>query len=248
MAHYLKIQTYILVIVGMLWVGCGGAEPVSPAKPATATAPDPVEVGAEELGDSDNDVEVRGTLGTIPTHLIQQRLEPKLASFQNCFVERSRQVECIAGQIELYFRVKLDGSVRSVFPRVSTIGDRETEQCILAVASRTRFPSPRGGGEAEFAWQFEVDPLRDVRPPVAWESERAASALRQHAGSIRACHKNARYTVTAYVAPGGTVLTAGAASSAFEGAGALDCVADAVRSWAMPDPGSYPAKVTFQIP
>lgn len=242
MANYLKLQTSILCIAGILWVGCGGAEAVSSAKPPSA------QIGAEELGDSENDMEVSGTLGTLPTHLIQQRLEPKLPSFQNCFVERSRQVEYIAGLIELYFRVKLDGSVRSVFPRGSTVGDRETERCILEIASRTRFPSPRGGGEAEFAWQFEVDPLQDVRPPVAWESERASSALRQHAGSVRGCRKSARYTVTAYVAPGGTVITAGAAASAFEGSDSLDCVAEAVRSWAMPDPGSYPAKVTFSIP
>jgi hypothetical protein len=242
MAIFLKLQTSILGIAGMLWVGCGGAEPAPPAKPASS------QIGAEKLGDSENDMEVSGTLGTIPTHLIQQRLDPKLPSFQNCFVERSREVEYIAGQIELYFRVKLDGSVRSVFPRGSTIGDRETERCILEIASRTRFPSPRGGGEAEFAWQFEVDPLQDVRPPLAWESERASSALRQHADSIRGCRKSASYTVTAYVAPGGTVIAAGASASAFEGSGSLDCVAEAVRSWAMPDPGSYPAKITFTIP
>jgi hypothetical protein len=244
MVHHQLIRLSFLSIIATHTFGCGGAEPAKPATPQPAAVET---VGSEEEEDLDSDVGVSGTLGTIPTHRIQERLQPKLSSFQECFAQRSREVEFVSGEIELYFRVKLDGSVRSVFPRGSTIGDRDTERCIVAIASRTRFPNPRGGGEAEFAWRFEVDIPQDIRPPVAWNSERAAAALRQHASAVRACRKSARYTVTAYVAPGGTVMAAGAASSAFEGEGALDCVVDAVRGWKMPDPGSYPAKVTFTI-
>jgi hypothetical protein len=43
-------------------------------------------------------------------------------------------------------------------------------------------------------------------------------------------------------------MSAGAATSGPEGADALGCVADAVREIDMPDPGSYPAKVSFEVP
>ena len=65
--------------------------------------------------------------------------------------------------------------------------------------------------------------------------------------------------VTAYVEPGGTVVSAGVASGAqaeaVQGAdappdtseGVLDCVAGQVKGWELPDPGSYPGKVTFDL-
>jgi hypothetical protein len=236
--------TYIIML--SLACGCGGPEPKPAAKPQPAVPV--IGTGGENLEDSEDDLNVSGTLGTIPTHLIQERLEPKFPSFQKCFIERSEALEFVAGKIELYFRVKVDGSVRRVFPRGSSIGDRQTERCIVEIAARTRFPNPKGGGEAEFAWQLEVDTMPDVRPPVAWDSERVSSIARQNAGSIKSCGKYARYTVTTYVAPGGKIMSAGAAASAFDGPDALDCVVEAVRTWKMPDPGSYPAKVTFNIP
>jgi hypothetical protein len=233
---------YILSIALILSFGCGGAQTAPTAVPKAQ------DTSREEGEETEDEMEVAGIMGTIPTHLIQERLQPKLTSFQNCLAQRSQEVEFIAGRIELYFRVRLDGSVRAVFPRGSTVGDREAERCIVDIASRTRFPSPRGGGEAEFAWQFEVDPPQDIRQPVAWESERVATVVRDKAVSLNHCRKNAHYTVTAYVAPGGTVIAAGVAASASEGPDSLDCVVNEVHSWTMPDPGSYPAKVTFRIP
>ena len=54
--------------------------------------------------------------------------------------------------------------------------------------------------------------------------------------------------VTAYVAPGGRVISAGASTPDAEAAAtAVDCVVDAVRGLTMPDPGSYAAKVTFLV-
>jgi hypothetical protein len=53
--------------------------------------------------------------------------------------------------------------------------------------------------------------------------------------------------VTAYVAPGGTVMAAGASAADPEMLEKLDCVTEHVKSWDLPDPGSYPAKVTFSV-
>ncbi len=43
------------------------------------------------------------------------------------------------------------------------------------------------------------------------------------------------------------MLAVGASTSQQENAVNLDCVASAVSQWTMPDPGSYPAKVTFSL-
>jgi hypothetical protein len=42
-------------------------------------------------------------------------------------------------------------------------------------------------------------------------------------------------------------MAAGAAADAPEAAESIDCVTQAVAAWAMPDPGSYPAKITFVL-
>ncbi|HEX2677474.1 MAG TPA: hypothetical protein VHM19_12560, partial [Polyangiales bacterium] len=66
--------------------------------------------------------------------------------------------------------------------------------------------------------------------------------------SLDACSPgDARYELTAYVSPGGSVLAAGASTDSPEAADKLDCLTDAVKSWKMPDPGSYAAKVTFSL-
>lgn len=192
-------------------------------------------------------MEVSGLMGTIPERKILATLEPKLPSLQRCFERGAEQVELIAGRMEFYFRVALDGRVEWVYPRASTVGHRETEQCLLEVAKTARFPGPKGGGAAELAWSFEIDGSDNVRPPVEWEPARVEAVVREQRTAIAACAASG-LVVTAYVAPGGRVMAAGASAGSREAALQIDCVVAAVQSWTMPDPGSYVAKVTFALP
>ncbi len=94
-----------------------------------------------------------------------------------------------------------------------------------------------------------MDPPDDVRPPVHWEQDHVARVV-SHKGAdvLGSCGRGPKpYQVTVYIARGGHVITSGAAVDSHDEMGALDCVASAVRSWHMPDPGSYPAKVTFDL-
>jgi hypothetical protein len=43
------------------------------------------------------------------------------------------------------------------------------------------------------------------------------------------------------------VIAVGAAVDDVDAASSLDCVAREVQAWTMPDPGSYSAKVTFEL-
>ncbi len=79
------------------------------------------------------------------------------------------------------------------------------------------------------------------RPTDGDSSRRAAASV------LADCRARGPVSVTAYVAPGGAVLAAGASVPDQAMAESLDCVSDAVRAWEMPDPGSYPAKVTFLL-
>ncbi len=229
-------------LLGLIAVsGCGGAEPTMEAEPVAAAS----NSGGERPARARQDVEVSGTLGTIPQRAIDERFEMKQQAFLRCFFDGSENLEVLGGRIEFYLRIANDGSVRWVIPRASTVGDRATERCLLNLAARMKFPAPQGGDEAEFAKAIEVDAAA-ARPPVVWDASRVSAAVSQGNGAIAACGEG-DFTVTAYVAPGGQVLAAGVAIADERGIGALDCVSDAVKAWTMPDPGSYPAKVTFTV-
>lgn len=230
-----------------VWVaGCGGgarddgtaeAAPVETSGAETAPPPAAMQVSGE------------GFMGTIPEPLIQQALEPKMPKFQRCFFRGAEDEALIGGHMGFYFRVALDGRVEWVDPRGGNVGHRATEECLLAVASETRFPKPRGGGPAEFSWGFDIDPVSGGRPPVPWGADRVRAAVRSQAGSLARCDLDgAEISVTAYVAPGGQVTSAGGTTDRHDAAGKIACVVDAVRGWHLPDPGSYPAKVTFVAP
>ena len=229
---------YAILVMAAL-CACGSDPPPQEPVPAATSS------GGEQA--PRRGMEVSGLMGTIPERKIQATLEPKLPSFARCFARGAAEVEAIAGRMEFYFRVALDGRVEWVYPRASTVGHRATEQCLLDVAAAARFPEPKGGGAAELAWSFEIDP--NVRAPVAWDESHIAEPLAAGAAALSECGAGqGELEVTLYVAPGGTVLGAGAAASSQDAAAKIDCALAAVRSWTFADPGSYPAKVTFRAP
>ena len=229
----------------LLWciflLSCGGSEPAPEAEPEA-----PATSGAEMTAPAK--MQVSGLMGTIPERKIQSTLEPKLPSFARCFARGAAEVEPIAGRMELYFRVALDGHVEWVFPRASSVGHRATEQCVLDLARAVRFPGPKGGDAAELSWSFELEG-GDVRPPVAWDAGRVLPVVEANRDALQACGLGSGDAVlTLYVAPGGAVLSAGGAARTREAADQLDCALSAVKTWQLPDPGSYMAKVSFELP
>jgi hypothetical protein len=229
------------VVIGLF--GCAAEEPVArPQQVAAASS------GAEAAAPARPGMQVEGIMGTIPQRRIEETLRAKQPAFQRCFFDGMGEVEVLGGHIKFYFRVGLDGRVEWVQPRGSSIGHRPTELCLLELASKVRFPEPKGGGPAEFVWGFEIENPGGVRPPVAWPETRVSKQLGAQRASLAACGVGGEhYTVTAYVAPGGSVLAAGVATDGEPTAAKLDCIVAAIKSWHMPDPGSYPAKVSFGL-
>lgn len=233
----------ILLTLLSLAVACGG----DPETETDTLDDGDGSSGGDTGGGQSDGVEIEGLLGTLSTMEINRGLEPRMPRFMRCFQNRYDDLEMLGGSIQFSFRIATDGSVRWVYPRASTVGDRHTERCLLDVAGGIRFPQPHGG-EAEFNWPLAFDPPEDVRPPFNWDAERVADLIEEHGDEVvSGCGHSASFIVTAYVAPGGEVLAVGASSTDQEASGALDCVTDAIKAWGMPDPGSYPAKVTFEL-
>ncbi len=227
-----------------LLTACGGASSgTEPPRSVPSSQRPPPSPSAPE-----DEVQVEGLMGTIPPHAVEQTLGLRLQRFATCFTRHGSGFDVLGGRMVLAFRIARSGEVRWVHPRESTVGDRDTERCVVQVARRVRFPRPQGG-EAEASWSFQMDPPEGVRPPVSLHASQFEPLTAAHSVALRSTCGPGPFRVTAYVAPGGTLLRLGAAAASPEAAARLDCVLDQVRTWDdWPDPGSYVGKGTFQVP
>ena len=231
-------------VLFLLVAACGGAGTDVPPAENNAAQPESTDSRAERNSPEDDGLEVEGLTGTLSPDEIHSALNPRLPEFARCFSRRYRQLELVAGHFEFAFGVNPRGRVATVVPASSSVGDRPTERCLLEVAADTRFPEPHGGA-AEFSWSVSFDPPEDVRPATVWPPSHVSEAVDEQSDSLRECSRRG-FDVTMYVAPGGAVMAAGATGDD-PSEETLDCVASAVSEWQMPDPGSYPAKVSFRV-
>jgi hypothetical protein len=228
------------VLCAGLGAGCG--------KPASDT-PAVVSGSGQEApaSESRDELSVSGLRGTLSQSEIQNALAPRMPKFGQCVQKRNGELGWISGHLALEFHVALDGQVSTVYPRESSLGDRSAERCIVELAQATRFPAPHGG-EADFSWSLDV-PLDDsVREPVALASEHVAAVIEQNRALIDATCGGGNYTITAYIEPSGKLATLGAAAADAASALNLDCVIETIEAFVFASPGSYVAKVSFQLP
>jgi len=247
-------MTRTLALVGALLflVGCGASSTpaqttVAHARPRTEPAvAQPDEPAAEPAPR----MAFSGLTGSLTTRDAHTALDPRMGEFASCFHEHSSgaRVAGLGGEVRLHIIVAIDGHVRAAFPEDSTVGHRDVERCLVEVAEATRFPRPRGGGEATLTWPIAMDPPHDVRHPRTWDASRVASVVERHGADVLAqCRPNggAHIQVTAYTRRG-RVIAAGAATDDESGRGSLDCVVERIRGWTMPAT-QRTAKVTFDL-
>jgi hypothetical protein len=242
----LRAVTVAAVFAGLGATACGGApepkvpepEPEAPKVDRPAKTPRV----SQELGSIDE----RATQQTF------ERLQPQLASCQR---DGLKHIDYLAGDVKFFLRVGQDGRVRYAYLEESTIGDRDTEKCMLAVVTTTQWPKPEDG-EAEVRKGMGFDASGDARPPADWNSDKIALVLAKQAEDAIKCKESVKGTfhITAYVVPNGhgkkkegRVEAVGIASPSKDGEAKADCIVAAIKEWKMPSPGSYAAKVSFNL-
>lgn len=234
----MKRHAPLLLAFPLALAACGGSEPPpsAPVQPATtASHPHgPSLQMSQELGSLDEG-KVDGTF---------QHLVPR---FSECLQKGSATVEFIGGHVKFFVRIAPDGKAKLAYLTESTIGDRDTEKCMLGVVQATSWPAPVGGGDGLAQKAFDFDPSPDVRAPVPWSPDRLGSAIGSLHAKIQDCPAHARYQATAYVKEDGSVLSAGVAVPDEKADAGSDCVVTAIKGLKLPSPGSWPAKVTFEV-
>jgi hypothetical protein len=190
-------------------------------------------------------------LGSIDPRATNKTFESLQTQLLDCQKQGIQRVEFLAGDVKFFVRVTQDGRTKWAYLEDSTLGDRDTEKCMLQVITSAHWPQP-DGGEAEVQKAMTFDPA-DARPPTSWFSDKVASVLSKQGDDALKCKQGVRgvFKVTAYVEPAkkkqGKVLAVGVAPPNKDADAMADCIADAVKEWRMPSPGTWAAKVTFTL-
>lgn len=222
---------------------CGGSDP-PPANPSR-------EVAAKDAAPKrpKQRLSVIGQLGSLDEGKVDDTFNHLMPQFGSCLSQASSRVEFIGGHVKFFVRISLDGMAKWAYLSESTIGDRDAERCMLGAAKAARWPPPlEGEGQAQKA--FDFDPSPDVRDAVPWGSDRIVKALSSARPKLGQCTHGApgRYRATVYVQTDGTALSAGIAPPNERGeVNAVDCIVDVIKSMKFPSPGSWPAKVMFDV-
>lgn len=164
-----------------------------------------------------------------------------------CFTKGTERIAFLSGTTHVYVRVDATGKPIHTYMKRSTLGDRDTEACMIKVLSSRSWPSPVGGREGIAETDFTFDPLPG-RQPVAWSEADAGKNVAKARAAIDECGRGARagkLSATLYVDTDGSVLAAGVAGEEPGTEEAASCVVSKLKDVKLNSPGSFAAKLTL---
>jgi hypothetical protein len=235
----------VLVILGL--VGCSHAPPkhVEAVREPEPPPPPPSRHADEEI-------QISGTLGSLSDEEVSGPFQRRWDDITQCYQVAKDKLWYLGGKVELKVRVAKSGEPKAVYVSASTVGNYETERCILGVARDLHFSKPHGGPEAEFTYPIE---FRGKSAVQTWEEGRVAPHLKKPRArkDVSDCRKQATgglpsaLMMTVYVAPGGKITSAGLSADAPLDEQLATCLVGKTKSWKLDDPLGKIAKCTVGV-
>jgi hypothetical protein len=218
---------------------CGGNEP-TPKAPTESV---------EVQHDAPPQVSTSAEIGGLNEEKVDKTFQRALSDFQRCLDDGAKRVEFLGGSVSFFLKIDSQGKVDHAHLEKSTIGDRETEKCMLDSLRSKKWPKPVGGVHGLARKSFDFDPPNDVRAPTSWEGDHVSDAVSKLSKKVAACKKGERGTfeATLYVGTDGSVISAGVTPPDEAGESEVDCLVSTLKGATLPSPGSWPAKVTFSL-
>jgi hypothetical protein len=246
------VGTLLLRLTLLSCVACAGSEAEQRKPPRIRRAEEiavPTPPPAEPPPAATAPVKVKGLTGTLNPDDVHQTMDARQPAFDACIDMSRRSLRWVSGAIRFAFRVGADGAVEEVHPIESTIGHRVLEECLASAVAETQFPKPAGRATAQFDWGMSIEPAKGA-PAAQIEPKLMQRVLQRQAPKLfTTCEvrrRRERFQVTAYIAPGGRVLSAGAVPIPPRAAPKVDCVLEQVASWHMPKVDRS-GKVSFEL-
>lgn len=226
------------------FAGCGGDD--KQAKGPTNVSERKFRSGHDDEGG----MGVSSDVGGLNDSQTRSAFNNAAKGFKQCLMDGWDRIEFLGGEVHFYVALDDTGAIKANYLEESTLGDRETERCMLDVIRAQKWPKAVGGEIGEARSSLAFDPPEDVRPPVEWSVDDINEALAKVGGDLDNCKRHAspgRYSVTMYIGTNGSPISVGVAPPNGEADMAIDCIVGVLRGATFPSPGSWPAKVTFDL-
>lgn len=221
-----------------LATGCGGSGEQPQTAADSGDAPRP----------SGPSLNMDAEIGALDEGKVRSTFEKQSRQISSCFEKGSSRLPYLAGEIRFHVRVDQGGKAKSVHAIDSSLGDLETEECMIRALEGASWPAPEGGREGIAESPFSFDPGGSTRPPVDLEPStlgKDESKVRDVLASCRSSSGAGRLKATMYLETDGQVKAVGVSGEDPASRAAAKCVADGVRDLKLPSPGSYAGKVTL---
>jgi hypothetical protein len=206
---------------------------------------------------------VKQELGDIDEDALKRAFASAGDALRACHEQGRARVRGEGGDARVMMRVGEDGRLRYAYFEESTLGDRDTEKCVLDALGAAAWPKPRGG-EAEVRHELSLEEGPERAPE--WQGEEPARALARSKKTSAEVHKcragvAGAFRITAYVktvvpkpaprrkaAPVAQLVAVGVVPPGKPGEERADCVAKALRELRLAPTGAPLSKVKFVVP
>ncbi len=166
-----KIQTFaFLAAIALAASACGDNKP--PPKTEDNAKTDDPSSSSQKTGPTPV---VQQELGSVDQKAVERKLDSLNGQLETCHKQGRDRVDVLSGDVKVFLRIDQEGKVRYGYFEESTLGDRDTEKCILDVFGRSTWPKPVGG-EGEIRHGFGWGPGGE-RAPTSWSSDKVTTAL-----------------------------------------------------------------------
>jgi hypothetical protein len=190
------MMRFTTLALGCLLLAACGSKPPPPAA-------EPVKEATSSSRPSGPTPQVSQELGSIDQRKVEQTFASLVSGpLETCHKQGRDRIEFLTGDVKLFLRIDGGGKVKYGFFEDTTLGDRETEKCILGALSNASWPKPEGG-EAEVRSGFGWGPGGE-REPTSWPSDKVTMALveaKDVRKDVDKCKHGVKgdFSVTAYV-------------------------------------------------
>lgn len=222
---------------------CGGSQ-------ETANTPADDGQPAEDTGRKRSGMGISSEIGALDEGQVKatfQRISKQLFA---CYGKGTERVPYLAGEVSFKVRVNSEGKARWVFVKDSSLGDYDTEACMVRAVKGASWPSPVDGQEGHAESSFAFEPGGEERMPVSWSPDQLGPKFKHALGKLSQCRSDAGtgpLKATLYIDTEGKPGSIGVSTSDEKGEAAITCVIETLSGLTFPSPGSFASKVSIPI-